>query len=420
MMKNKKSKSLEIQKVDPSKRCLSFLEKRLKRVDYRGLQISQHNRYTLEIIVGMLQILYDLVGEEKMEIRTEDLSKRPINKENEKIYAEYVNRVKKNIGIGTQDSIRKNFFVDFHRMGLIERYDKDGISQLPYSNKRYKIKSVSIATDGLSLIRSKNLLEKQILFSEYVDRLFGGFATQLIEILSELDHLTIEEYTFFISFIGKTVENIEYDIDAVIELVKDYRNLSGIQKDAVEKFVKEYADPDTFNGNKKNKRDFHNWINESQQIFYLLNQTALYEYDKENHKLRFKVKDKSETFFNRDSIKRLKRSNSCKKDYFREHNIGKHKGYELHHIVPLLKAKNADHFFLLDVWENLLYLDAKTHAIITQNGNKQIMMKILENNDIILSDLQDELNIKYNDNVFYAQENKNIMLYKNEELLKTI
>ena len=99
--------------IDPSKKCLVFLHERILVDNYRGLQISQHNRYTYEQVVGMLEIFYDLVNDNKMNIRTTDLSKRPFNTPDEYIYAEYTNKVIKKYGKGTQDSIRKNLFVDF-------------------------------------------------------------------------------------------------------------------------------------------------------------------------------------------------------------------------------------------------------------------------------------------------------------------
>ncbi len=36
---------LEITQIDPSKECLKFLANRIKSSDYRGLHLSQHNRY---------------------------------------------------------------------------------------------------------------------------------------------------------------------------------------------------------------------------------------------------------------------------------------------------------------------------------------------------------------------------------------
>lgn len=73
----------------------------------------------------ILRNLYKIVGTEKLHIRTSDSSKRPINNEKELKYSKYVNEIQKQTGRCTQDSLRKNIFVDLNRMGLINRYSDD-------------------------------------------------------------------------------------------------------------------------------------------------------------------------------------------------------------------------------------------------------------------------------------------------------
>lgn len=409
-------KNLELTFIDKSKKSILFLEKRLKVDNYRGIQISQHNRYNLNDIFVILEILYKYSKKEKMEIRTTDISKRPYNLPNEEKFAEYVNEVNLKMGRCTQDSIRKNIFVDLNRMGLINRYHKDELV-LPHIKK--KITSISISDLGIELLECNNVLEKQMKYSECIDNLLKGVAVKLMKILSELEKITLLEFTFFISFIDQKLENKIYLENDIIDLIKDFRTLAVAQKNFIEKKIKEYAQPKNFKGNKKNKKDYNNWNNESQQILNLLNQTALYEYDMKTKTLIFKC-DKTESLFKKDEIKKLKRSIKAKEKYFEEHEVSKKKGYELHHVVPLLKAKNSEHFFLLDVWENLLYIDAKTHSIITQNGNRQIVLKILENYDIELTDLENPIHIKFDDNVFYGIKNAKKIENKNIELLKIL
>lgn len=404
-------KKLELVYIDKSKECLKFLEDRLKLENYRGIQISQHNRYCLEDILIILKTFYNHVGKEKMEIRTTDISKRPENLPNEEKYAKFVNEVNKKMNRGTQDSIRKNLFVDLERMGLLKRY-----------SDKNTIKSVSITDKGIQLINPKlDKLKRQMKYSECIDELLKGFAIKIINILTELDKISLLEFTLFVSFVDKNIGNKVFLEDDIIELVKDFRSLSAPQRELIENKIKEYATPDNFKGNKKEKKDYHNWKNESQQIINLLNQTALYEYDKNRKILNFKC-NKENSLFKKEDIEKLKlkRSRLEKEKYFNQHNVTKQKGYELHHVVPLLKAKNAEHFFLLDVWENLLYIDGKKHAEITQNGNRQIILNILENNDIKLTDLENDLYLKFNDNVFYSVNNKEKMKKTNKELLETL
>ncbi len=73
----------QILQIDSSKNCLKFLVDRLQSVNYRGIQISQHNRYTKDRILIILEEIYNLCSENLMQIRTTDLSKRPCNIEGE-------------------------------------------------------------------------------------------------------------------------------------------------------------------------------------------------------------------------------------------------------------------------------------------------------------------------------------------------
>ena len=156
--------------IDPSKECLEFLYDRILDINYRGIQISQHNRYTYEQVVGMLSIMYDLVGTNKMVIRTTDLKKRPHNTYDELTYAKYTTLVNEKYGKGTQDSIRKNLFVDFHRMGLIYRYSLDGKHLNPYARKTAK--SVSLTPLALDLINSEiSDFDRYLLFTRALDNL---------------------------------------------------------------------------------------------------------------------------------------------------------------------------------------------------------------------------------------------------------
>lgn len=392
----------DILTIDPSKKCFVFLYERVLSNNYRGLQISQHNRYTFEQVVGMLEILNDLVGTNKMRIRTTDLSKRPTNTPDEYTYAEYTTLVNNKYGKSTQDSIRKNLFVDFHRMGLIYRYNPNGTRNGPYERK--PVSSVSLTPLAIELIsKEKNSIEKYMIFSRALDNLMLGLATDFFDILAELDYLTITEYTFFVSFIRQELNNRHVDVDEIIEYVKEFRSLSRFQKEKAEKIIRDYCNPKNFRGNKINKRDYHNWTNESMQVFMLLNMTAYYTYNEKFQRIEFMVNE-NYVFTSQEDVKKLKRSINEKHRYFKEHRVSKELGFELHHIVPLLWARNTTEFFLLDKWENMLYIDAKKHAIITQSGNRHVKLRFKkDNHNITLTDpvgsnieLTDKINVKYN------------------------
>ncbi len=143
---------LEITQLDPSKECLKFLANRIKSSDYRGLHLSQHNRYDQNKIKIIIQAIFNEVGGDFLQIRTTDMSKRPSNIIGEEVYVKVVDNICKsempqdNLGKKnqvTQDSLRKNLFVDMHRMGLIERYNKNKEPTNPYIQSDIKYISLT-------------------------------------------------------------------------------------------------------------------------------------------------------------------------------------------------------------------------------------------------------------------------------------
>ena len=160
----------EIAHIDPSKECIKFLVERLQSKEYRGIQISQHNRYTKKEILVILGEIYNLVGEGLMQIRTTDLSKRPQNIDGEEKYAELTNNISIKLSRCTQDSLRKNIFVDMHRMGLINRYNAKNKALSP-SEKGIK-KYISISKLGISMLKEKNIFSQNLLFTRASVRKF--------------------------------------------------------------------------------------------------------------------------------------------------------------------------------------------------------------------------------------------------------
>ena len=101
-------------------RCWKF-QLRIKSKDkrYRGRHISQHNRFERDGVLLILKCLDEFApGGELMRIRTADISRRPRQNPDEGLYSAFCEKISEEMGRGTQDSIRKNFFPDLHRMGL--------------------------------------------------------------------------------------------------------------------------------------------------------------------------------------------------------------------------------------------------------------------------------------------------------------
>jgi hypothetical protein len=92
----------------------------------------------------------------------------------------------------------------------------------------------------------------------------------------------------------------------------------------------------------------------------------------------------------------------------------------LHHVVPLAWSESIHQFKLLDKWQNMVYIDAFSHAKITQNRNRNVVMSAI-NNDLILKDYSDkEVYLRNIENISYNTTKQKVMLDYNIELLKTV
>ncbi len=270
---------MAINNINSGNKALEFIDSRIKNEKYRGSPSSEHNRYVMTQIIDILILLDKYAPDQNlMTIRTTDISKRPENYPEEFLYAQFCNEAKQKAGIGTQDAMRKNLFVDLHRMGLIERYDKK--KEPTDSFSRQNVKYVSISNQGLKLIKAKTILDKYFIFSKGIDSLLGGYIDIILDILRDkeydIDKISIYEYMFFVSAIG-TESSFNINTDKAVELIKEYRNLTPTQRKSVIETLKVELKPNNFSGSKPSKRDFHNWHNKIAQVYYLLNQTVYFE-----------------------------------------------------------------------------------------------------------------------------------------------
>jgi len=410
---------MPVNNINPGNKALEFIDLRISDEKYRGAPSSEHNRYVMKQIITILELLNKYAPNQSlMAIRTTDISKRPENNFEEVSYAKFCNEAKQKAGIGTQDAMRKNLFVDLHRMGLIIRYDKNKNITDPFS--RQQVKFVSISNQGLKLIKAKNSLDQYFIFSKGIDSLIGGYIDIILDILRDkeygINEISIYEYMFFVSAIG-TESNFNINTDKAVELIKEYRNLTPIQRKSVIETLKKELNPKNYSGTKKNKRDFHNWYNKIAQVYYLLNQTVYFEVRKGQL-----VLSQGKNSFDKAAT-RLNRSLNEKCQYFVKQKVSKTSGFELHHVVPLAWSENTHHFKILDKWENMVYIDAFSHAKITQNKNRNVILDVLKDDkdDISLSDFSgNEVYLKYKENILYTPANKDIMKNYNQDLLNTI
>ena len=403
----------QIVQIDSAKHCLKFLANRLQSANYRGVQISQHNRYTKEEILIILQEIHHLCGKNLMQIRTTDLSKRAYNTEDEELYAQLTHNIASKMGRCTQDSLRKNIFVDLHRMNLLQRFDKKQKSVSPFTKgiKKY----IALSKEGIELLLAQDIFTQNLLYTRALENLLNGFGEEILSLALELDSHFVDMYEilFFATFMYQNINDIFYTRSDIVSFIKEYRMLSKFSKNVLKEYVKNYCNPNNFTGDKTQKRDFHNWLNETQQILSILTQMMYFEYNKQDQRLYIRT-GKDGVF--EDNAK-LKRSLKQKQEYFTQHNISKTKGFELHHIVPLCFAKSKAEFHTIDDWRNLAYIDAFSHAQITQNNNANMRLSF-NNEPAIFSDfIGTKVRCDRQTHIKYDVRKQGIMLQYNGRLL---
>ncbi len=412
---------MNITSIQIGNKALEFIERRISDDMYRGNVSSEHNRYDMREIHTILQLINKYVPNKSlMRIRTTDISKRPNNIPAEYLYAEFCNEVKSTVEKkkGTQDSIRKNIFLDLHRMGFIDRFDTLKTPILPYT-KHKNIKYIALTDFGKRFAEEQNILNQSYMFAKALDKLLEGYLELTLELLYDFDNnikrLSKYEYMFFVTAVN-TDTSFNISKNECIELINEFRKLSPAQCRGVIELLKAQLNPNLFVGNKKNKRDWGNWCNKIEQIFNLFKQTAYFEVLNDILQLKIKKITTAE-----GSIKEvIKRSTSAKLEYFKNHNVEKKKGFELHHVLPLSWAESPEQFKLFDNWKNLVYIDAFSHSKITQNNNRNIILTN-SNYDIILSDFSNNsVFLINNTNIIYNTKLLSQMLDYNFSLSQTV
>jgi hypothetical protein len=428
MEKNAENKKLflDIDGIGLSQECVEFLRERLKSSDYRGWHYSQHNRYTFDDVVEIFKILHGFTKESDsncLTIRTTDISKRPKSYPHEQIYSKFCREIREKIGKGSEDAMRKNFFVDFHRMNLLKRHDELG-KEIEVGVKPRKVSKVSISKLGKELINASSRFEKYLVYSKAVDFLLQRIMEPLVILMRDHENkLETEEFQFFVSFLGKELDGQIYNSQKISKFLKEYRNLRDAQKNHLITEMKNYCNPQKFSGNKKDKRDFHNWRNGVQQFFSLLDTAAYFELDNKKKKLFLGKTQTSDEDLKQ--ITKIVRSNTQKQKYFSEHQISKKLDFDLHHIRPLFWVKNSAELKLTDDWRNMIYIRADEHAKITRSWYKvnRIRLSLQENNDnLFLSDFKVNkdsiIEFRNKENLHYNPNKRKLLLDYNKEMLK--
>ena len=262
--------------ISPKNEALKFLSRRLLSDKYRGMHYSQHNRYDISDVRKIL----DSLGRHAsfgglLPIRTTDMAKRGTLKDDEIAYGRFCDDVKTSTKKGTQDSIRKTLFPDFHRMGLIYRYDKDRRRVDPFAKSK-RIKYVSLTPLGKRMVES-NTHDACNIYSRCIIKLLEGAIKPLLYVLRDAGLKSVDqyEYAFFISAVDADPDFRLTESEAA-DKIEQYRILSPSQRRDVIETLKDDLLPTMRSKRKPDRRDFHNWTNEARQVYSLLDQTGCF------------------------------------------------------------------------------------------------------------------------------------------------
>ena len=397
-------------------KCLQFLYDRTLRDDYRGIHKLQHYRWNKEYI----KIVLENLPKDKMLYHTQgdiydDYKYLPQELE----FCEYlakVNKELKKINFSISDmGMRKIVFVNLQRMGFIDRFAlrKNGKIEFCNIERKYQYRFVKINENGLKFLNSKDIFEEQKNLGIALDNVFSGLTQDILDILNSLQpqYISISEMMFFVTYLGKIYQGKILTKDNIVEFINEFRSLKARQK-VVENVVSQYCNPKNFKGDKTNKRDFHNWKNESQTMFNNFNLMSLFEHDEKQERLLLKTTLKGEKIV-------FKRSSVIKEQYFKEHNLDKNLQFELHHIVPFYYAKDIDALKAIDDWKNLIYIDANSHKLFTLDKKIKNAIRLnFRDLDAVLDNLVgDEIVLKYTDNIKYKTSLQNLLVNYNKTLL---
>lgn len=379
---------------------MKYIVRRIQRRNYRGLHISQHNRHDLDNVVEIIKIMFEVTGGDYFKIPPGDDKGKRLNGYDS--YYEIVAKIKRKIEKGTINSIKKNLFPDFEKMGFLHR-DKKGRA----------IKSGKLSETSINLLKG-GPTERYRIFTDAIECLFKKEISKLAETLYYSDYkntpVKLEEFMLILSDNDPEISNKQKT-----DMLTSFRGLNRRQTSRVLGFIKAYCDPGKFTGNKNDKKDYANWKNQSQQIFTLLKYTVYF--DITQNTLRLNTGQYG--IFSDSQIKT--RTMGAKKDYLKNHEIKKTVTFELHHIIPFSCSRNKEEHKLIDNWKNLVYLNEKKHSEF--KNKKMYILRAAEKN-LNFYDL-DESNKNYiraenGTSALYAENLSQKMQVYNRNILKEL
>jgi len=381
---------------------IKYIFKRIQREDYRGIHLSQHNRLPFDKVLEILKIINNITGGSVFNIHIGDWKGK--RQKGCKTYYRIVDSLKRVIEQGTVNSLKKNIFPDLETMGFLNRYNKKG--KLVSPEKRETIASVSLTKFAIEFINEKKPRKQYKMYIEATEKLLEPILDELFYLLyREFDSINVYEYMFVVSDEKLTIQE-------KIDLIKSYRRLKKVQRTKLnQKILQVFEKINKKAINKRYKRDFGNWYNESLQIFNLLNQTIYFKTFRKTI-LMLSISQEALEFI-------ATRSQKQREKYFEWHNVKRTEGYQLHHICPISYATTRKQLELIDNYKNLIYISNKAHSKIPHDNNLLIKLNV-KDGKILLVDPTDGKSLDITNDILVNKKHIKEMLRYNQKLLAKI
>lgn len=398
----------DILAINSENRFLQYIVARVRSDDYRGWHVSQHNRYGMEEVLIILKSIQQVAGDGCFAIPPGDWD-REDNLDNEfESFGTILNNVNQQMGRGTINSLKKNFFPDLEGMKFLS-ISKQSVT---IGGRSRRVRHGQLTQSAIEFVRAKRVIDRYKRFTDAVDVLLGSKISELAEIIHLSDYAgdRFDVYEFMFIFSDKS------EVLDKIELLGSYRSLKRHERKKVITLLKQYAKPANFDGDKTVQRDFHNWKNQAQQILNLLKATVYFDVDRNEC---FRLKGGSTGFFRQPIIRRY----APKKTYFRFHQVQKQAEFELHHIVPISSARNKKEAKDIDHHKNLIYIHREKHKQISRNRNNKVVLT-MDSKNINFSDFkhQESVDATNDKDALYTKETRKIAIVTNynQNLLMSI
>lgn len=386
-----------------------YLNSRIRSNDYRGIHLAQHNRLPEDKLLIFLSAIYKVNGQGQFLVPPgDDPDPKGRQKGSTKVrqavsgfddYYRILETILASNENVTFNSLKKNHFPNIHAMGLLSR---EVVGDGNYFRARLTDAAVAILEAGATRKRT-------VLIGKAMEKLIGPkLIEELHSLLQKVDVLNVHELMLIVSDPNLSLIQKE-------NFIRQYRQLKPIGRLQLHSTIKEKCAP-TMALEKKLKRDWHNWWNESAQIISMLSTVS-----------GFNVYENEHVMLAGAGIQLVfdgARSETVKREAFSWHNLARKNGWEMHHIYPVQYATcNAD-MQLIDSKENLLYIPKSVHDQIPKKENLSVRIEFDARHVSLVNPMNGsgypKFNLNIDTQVAVRVENLPVMAKFNKKLLNSV